>query len=69
MAAAQGLLYGFSGGIGGVAGAGLAAVAWQLGGGRAAFLAGAAVAIVALLAHALPTRVARPLNASPEASE
>ena len=33
MAAAQGLLYGFSGGIGGVAGAGVAAVAWQLGGG------------------------------------
>jgi PPP family 3-phenylpropionic acid transporter len=59
MAAAQGMLYGFSGGIGGVAGAGVAAVAWQLGGGKAAFLAGALVSIGALLAHALPAREAR----------
>lgn len=64
MAAAQGLLYGFSGGIGGVAGAGVAAVAWQYGGGRAAFLAGAAVACIALLAHVLPARIARPLPAT-----
>ncbi len=64
MAAAQGLLYGFSGGIGGVAGAGLAAVAWQTGGGRAAFLAGAAVAGMALLAHVLPVRAARGVAAT-----
>ncbi len=60
MAAAQGLLYGFSGGIGGVAGAGVAAVAWQLGGGRWAFLAGAAIACLAFAAHVLPARSARP---------
>lgn len=59
MSAAQGLLYGFSGGIGGVAGAGVAAVAWQLGGGRCAFFAGAAIACVALAAHVLPVRATR----------
>lgn len=52
MAAAQGLLYGFSGGIGGVLGAGLAAVAWKHGGGAAAFAAGAGFALAALAAHA-----------------
>ena len=41
MLAAQGLLYGFSGGIGGVMGAGVASVAWQHGGGQWAFIAGA----------------------------
>ncbi|MFC3549607.1 MFS transporter [Lysobacter cavernae] len=64
MAAAQGLLYGFSGGIGGVAGAGLAAVAWQYGGGRLAFLCGAVVGLVALTAHLLPVRVLRPQPAA-----
>ena len=64
MAAAQGMLYGFSGGIGGVAGAGVAAVAWQLGGGKAAFLAGAVVSVGALLAHALPMRAARTASAT-----
>ncbi|HEY5850890.1 MAG TPA: MFS transporter [Lysobacter sp.] len=59
MAAAQGMLYGFSGGIGGVAGAGLAAFAWQRGGGHLAFLLGASVAVVALLVHVVPVRVAR----------
>ena len=41
MGAAQGLLYGFSGGIGGVLGAGVASVAWQHGGGQWTFIAGA----------------------------
>lgn len=44
----QSLLYGFSSGLGGVIGAGLMALMWEQGGGRAAFLAGAAVAVVAL---------------------
>lgn len=56
MAAAQGLLYGFSGGIGGVLGAGLAAVAWQRGGGAAAFAAGAAFALLALAVHVFARR-------------
>lgn len=51
MASAQGLLYGFSGGIGGVLGAGMAAFAWQHGGGTAAFLAGAACASIAFVVH------------------
>ncbi|KGM54980.1 hypothetical protein N800_01490 [Lysobacter daejeonensis GH1-9] len=46
MVAAQGLLYGFSGGIGGVLGAGLASVAWQHGGGRWAFVAAALATLV-----------------------
>ena len=46
MAGAQGLLYGFSGGIGGVLGAGLASLAWQHGGGRWAFIAGALATLV-----------------------
>lgn len=59
MAAAQGLLYGFSGGIGGVAGAGLAALTWQAGGGELAFLSGAAIGIATLLAHTLALRAPR----------
>ena len=47
----QGLLYGFSSGIGGVLGALLASAMWEHGGGQAAFLAGAAVTGVALLVH------------------
>lgn len=46
MVAAQGLLYGFSGGIGGVLGAGVASVAWQHGGGQWAFVAGALATLV-----------------------
>lgn len=51
-AAGQSLLYGFSSGVGGVIGAGMAALAWQLGGGRAAFLAGAAVSVLAFVVFA-----------------
>ena len=47
----QGLLYGFSSGIGGVLGALMAAALWEHGGGVAAFLAGAAITAVALLVH------------------
>jgi PPP family 3-phenylpropionic acid transporter len=42
----QGLLYGLGSGLGGVAGSLLAGWAWQLGGGRAAFLAAALAAAV-----------------------
>lgn len=59
MAAAQGMLYGFSGGIGGVAGAGIAAVAWQTGGGQRAFLLGAVIAVLALVVHLVPVRLLR----------
>ena len=55
-AAGQGLLYGFSSGVGGVLGAGLAAWMWDIGGGRAAFLAGASVTALAWLLHALRDR-------------
>jgi PPP family 3-phenylpropionic acid transporter len=55
-AAGQGLLYGFSSGVGGVLGAGLAAVMWDWGGGRAAFLAAAAAAAAAWLVYALRSR-------------
>jgi MFS transporter, PPP family, 3-phenylpropionic acid transporter len=57
-AAGQSLLYGFSSGVGGVLGAGLAAWMWDLGGGRAAFLAGAAVVALAWLVYALRGRPA-----------
>jgi PPP family 3-phenylpropionic acid transporter len=50
--AGQGLYYGFSSGVGGVLGAALAAIAWDHGGGRAAFLAGAAVTAVAWWVYA-----------------
>lgn len=55
-AAGQGLLYGFSSGVGGVLGAGLAAWTWDLGGGRAAFLAGAGATALAWLVYALRDR-------------
>lgn len=50
-AAGQSLLYGFSSGVGGVVGAAMAAVAWENGGGQAAFLAGSAVTSVAWLVY------------------
>ena len=49
--AGQGLLYGFSSGLGGVLGALLAAGLWEWRGGTAAFLGGAAVTLVALALH------------------
>jgi PPP family 3-phenylpropionic acid transporter len=55
-ASGQSLFYGFSSGIGGVIGAGLAAVMWERGGGRATFLAGAAVAAVAWVVYSLRER-------------
>jgi PPP family 3-phenylpropionic acid transporter len=58
MVAAQGMLYGFSGGIGGVLGAAMAAVAWQHGGGTAAFLGGALATVAALALHLHANRVA-----------
>lgn len=51
-AAGQSLLYGFSSGVGGVLGAGMAALAWETGGGRWAFVAGAASALAAWLVFA-----------------
>jgi len=51
-AAGQGLLYGFGSGLGGVLGSLLAAAMWVRFGGDAAFLAGAAVALAALLVYA-----------------
>ncbi len=44
----QGLLYGLGSGVGGVAGALLAGVTWDLGGGRAAFLTAAVIALAGL---------------------
>ena len=55
-AAGQNLLYGFSSGVGGVLGAGMAAVAWDVDGGRAAFLAGATVTSLALVVYSLRRR-------------
>ena len=53
-AAGQSLLYGFSSGVGGVLGAGMAALAWEsTGGGPLAFLLGAAVTAVAWGVYAL----------------
>ena len=52
--AGQSLLYGFSSGVGGVLGAGLAALMWErVGAGPAAFAAGAVVAAVAWGNHAM----------------
>ncbi|MGJ7903613.1 MFS transporter, partial [Lysobacter sp. 1R34A] len=59
MASAQGMLYGFSGGIGGVLGAGMAALAWQHGGGTAAFMAGSVCSLAALALHLAAQRYAR----------
>ncbi len=52
-AAGQSLLYGFSSGLGGVIGALLASLMWDLDGGRGAFLAGAAVAAMAWWLHSM----------------
>jgi MFS transporter, PPP family, 3-phenylpropionic acid transporter len=52
-AAGQSLLYGFSSGVGGVLGAGLAAWMWDIGGGRAAFLASAVMVALAWAVYAL----------------
>jgi PPP family 3-phenylpropionic acid transporter len=49
--AGQGLLYGFSSGLGGVIGALLAAGLWEWHGGEAAFLGGAALTLLALALH------------------
>ena len=55
-AAGQSLLYGFSSGVGGVLGAGMSALAWDFGGGRAAFLAGAGAAAMAWIVYSLRAR-------------
>ena len=55
-AAGQSLLYGFSGGVGGVLGAAMAAVAWERSGGALAFSLGAAVVAVAYVLHAMRRR-------------
>jgi PPP family 3-phenylpropionic acid transporter len=52
----QGMLYGFSSGLGGVLGALLAGALWEIGGGRASFL-GAAVVSVIGFALALRVRI------------
>ena len=49
--AGQGLLYGFSSGLGGVVGALVAAVLWEWEGGVAAFLGGAALTALAMVLH------------------
>lgn len=46
-AAGQSLLYGFSSGVGGVIGAGIAAIAWETGGGRWAFFSAAILTALA----------------------
>jgi MFS transporter, PPP family, 3-phenylpropionic acid transporter len=55
-AVGQSLLYAFSQGVGGVLGAGLAAMMWEWRGGTAAFLAGAGVTVIALALHLLRSR-------------
>jgi PPP family 3-phenylpropionic acid transporter len=55
-AAGQSLLYGFSSGVGGVLGAGLSALMWEWGGGRAAFLAGAGAAALAWIVYSMRRR-------------
>ena len=55
-AAGQSLLYGFSSGVGGVLGAGLSALMWEWGGGRAAFLASSGAAALAWLVYSLRRR-------------
>lgn len=56
--AGQSLLYGFSSGLGGVIGAGMAALAWEAAGGALAFALGAAVTALAWLVYALRRPVA-----------
>lgn len=58
-AAGQSLLYGFSSGVGGVIGAGMAALAWEsAGGGELAFLLGAGATALAWVVYALRRRTA-----------
>ncbi|RNF85340.1 MFS transporter [Montanilutibacter psychrotolerans] len=64
MVTAQGLLSAISGGTGGVLGAGLAAVAWQHGGGNLAFSAGAIAALAGLSLHLATAARAKALPAS-----
>ncbi len=61
----QGLLYGFSSGLGGVLGALLAGVLWEFGGGRASFI-GSAVASLLGLALALRVRVPDEKTSAPQ---
>ncbi|WP_397607573.1 MFS transporter [Silanimonas sp.] len=65
--AGQGLLYGFSSGLGGVVGALLAAVLWEWQGGVAAFLGGAALTAAGLGLHLLRRTEPRPNAAKPAA--
>jgi PPP family 3-phenylpropionic acid transporter len=65
--AGQGLLYGFSSGLGGVVGALLAAVLWEWRGGVAAFLGGAALTAAGLGLHLLRRTEPRPNAAKPAA--
>ena len=55
----QGVFYGFSSGIGGVAGALLAGQLWEIGGGRLAFLVGGAVCLIAAVIAATALRPSR----------
>ncbi len=55
-ASGQSLLYGFSSGVGGVLGAGLASLMWDIGGGQAAFLASAIAVAIAWMVYALRRR-------------
>lgn len=55
-ASGQSLLYGFSSGVGGVLGAGLASLMWDIGGGQAAFLASAIAVAIAWMIYALRRR-------------
>jgi len=57
-AAGQSLLYGFSSGLGGVLGALLASLMWDLDGGRGAFLASALAATIAWCLYAFRARTA-----------
>ena len=60
-AAGQGLLYGFSSGVGGVLGAGISSLAWETGGGRLAFTASALATTTAWLIYS--RRAATPTSA------
>ncbi len=55
-ASGQSLLYGFSSGVGGVLGAGLASLMWDIGGGQVAFLASAIAVAIAWMIYALRRR-------------
>jgi len=57
-AAGQSLLYGFSSGVGGVLGAGVAALLWHYGRGEWAFLGGAGLTAIAWLVYAMRRPIA-----------